>query len=417
MFASIHAAEDAGALLACARAFSPLVEQTALDTVTLDVGGLERIFGLPQEIAAAMARRAAEAGLSARIAIASNPDAAICAARAFPGINVIPFGDEGKFLAGLPVAALAPSEEMAAALEHWGIRRFRDLAALPENGLAARLGEEGVRLRKLARGEFHRPLVPLADPSGFEEELEPEYPVDLLEPLAFLLARMLNMLCTRLASHGQALTELRLRLSLENGGAHERVLRLPVPMLDARAFLKLLQLDLSAHPPAAPVVRLHLTAGPAKPRSAQNGLFVPVAPEPQKLEITLARLAALAGEENVGSAELPDTHRPGAFRMRRFHAGAAAAFAPTPPQVTLRAFRPPRAAEVELLAGRPARVFAGAIRGNVVTYAGPWRTSGDWWTADAWGRDEWDVALHDGGLYRLYREHATGKWFVEGTYD
>ncbi|MFB3828608.1 MAG: hypothetical protein ACE15B_17700 [Bryobacteraceae bacterium] len=414
MFASIHAVEDAAALLACARAFSPLVERTAPDTVTLDVAGLERIYGLPQELAAAMARRAAEAGLHASIAIASNPDAAICAARAFPGIHVIPFGEEGKYLGGLPVAAL--SAEMTATLERWGIRRFRDLAALPENGIAARLGAEGVRLRKLARGEFLRPLVPLEDPPGFEEDLEPEYPVDLLEPLAFLLARMLNMLCTRLASHGLALTELRLRLALENGGAHERVLRLPVPMLDARAFLKLLQLDLSAHPPAAPVARLHLAAGPARPRAAQNGLFVPAAPEPQKLEITLARLAALVGEENVGSAGLPDTHRPGAFHMRRFHVSTATA-APMPPQVALRIFRPPRAAEVEVRAGRPARVSAGAIRGNVTTCGGPWRTSGDWWRADAWGRDEWDVALHDGALYRLYREHATGRWFLEGTYD
>jgi protein ImuB len=51
----------------------------------------------------------------------------------------------------------------------------------------------------------------------------------------------------------------------------------------------------------------------------------------------------------------------------------------------------------------------------VLDLAGPWRTSGDWWTADAWQRDEWDIALSDGALYRIYCEPAG--WFVEGSYD
>jgi hypothetical protein len=38
-----------------------------------------------------------------------------------------------------------------------------------------------------------------------------------------------------------------------------------------------------------------------KPRVLQNGLFVPLAPAPDKLELTLARLAKLVGEENIGS--------------------------------------------------------------------------------------------------------------------
>jgi len=415
MYASIHAVEDAAALLACAQVFSPLVEQTAADTVVLDVSGLSRIYGLPQEIAAAIARRARQAGLEAHIAIAGNPDAAIQAARAFPGISVIPFGEEGKFLGGLPVAALNLDPEIAETLERWGIRRFRDLATLPEIGLAGRLGETGLRLQRLARGEAERPLVPVPERLCFEEILEPEYPVDLLEPLAFLLARLLNALCGRLASRGLAAHELRLRMKLENGAVHERTLRLPVPMRDSRTFLKLLQLDLSAHPPQAPVTLIQFAAEPVKPRTTQNGLFIPQAPEPEKLEITLARIAALVGEDHVGSAELLDTHRPGAFRMRRFGVSVAAPPAPAPPQLALRHFRPPRPARVQLLFGRPAHVWAEGVKGNVLTYAGPWRTSGDWWTRTPWFRDEWDLALQDGALYRVVCE--AGCWFVEGALD
>jgi protein ImuB len=60
-------------------------------------------------------------------------------------------------------------------------------------------------------------------------------------------------------------------------------------------------------------------------------------------------------------------------------------------------------------------VAARGIRGRVIDLAGPWRTSGDWWTVDPWSRDEWDVALSDGALYRLYC--CPVGWFVEGSYD
>ena len=419
MFAAIHAGtDDSEKLLRLAQEFSPQVERTAADTVALDADGLERIYGLPQEIAAALARRAVDSGLKAGVAIASNLDAAVHAARGFAGVSVIPYGDEAKFLGSLPLTLLEPTPEMLETLERWGIRRFRDLAALPELGLAERLGPEGLHLHKLARGAGDRPLVPVDEPLHFEEEAELEYPVELLEPLAFVLARLLNSLCARLASRGLATNELRLRLKLETAGEHTRALRFPVPMLDAKAFLKLLQLDLSSHPPDAPVLRVWLEAEPVKPRTAQSGLFIPIAPEPEKLELTLARLRALVGEENVGTPVLLDTHRPGAFQMQERPMVAASprrrvAVSGGRVAVSLRAL--PHPARVQTAAGQPVHVQADRVRGHVVSSAGPWRTSGDWWTTDPWARDEWDVALSDGALYRIYSEQ--GRWFVEGSYD
>ena len=157
-----------------------------------------------------------------------------------------------------------------------------------------------------------------------------------------MLARLLHGLCTRLTSRGLAIVELRLRLQLENRSEHTRALRFPVPMLDTSAFLKLLHLDLSAHPPPAPVVQVWLEAEPAKPRAAQTGLFIPIAPEPEKLELTLARLKSLVGDENVGTPALLDTHRPGAFRMRT-PGDAAARRRARGRRMPLRAIRPPRA--------------------------------------------------------------------------
>jgi hypothetical protein len=129
-------------LLALAFEFSPVVERSAADAVTFDASGLDRLFGLPQDVAAAVARRAAESRVKASIAIASNPDAAICAARGFSGVSMIPYGDEAKFLGELSLVLLTPSPELLETLERWGIRRFRELGALPPLGIAERLGPE-----------------------------------------------------------------------------------------------------------------------------------------------------------------------------------------------------------------------------------------------------------------------------------
>ena len=409
MFACMHAPGGCGRLLACAQDFSPQVEQTDPDTVIVDIDGLGHLFGTVHEIAQTMARRA---GSPVNIAVASNPDAAFHAARGFAGISIVPEGDAAKFLASLPVALLAPTEEIAESLARWGIRNFRDLAALPDLGVAARLGEEGVRLQKLARGEGDRPLHPVEPPTRFEEQMELEYPLELLEPLMFVLGRLLGDVCARLEKRALAAIGLRLRLLLENSGEHERAIRLPVPMRSSRVFLKLFELDLEKHPPAAPIIKVYLAAEPAKPRTTQNGLFIPLSPEPEKLELTLARMAAAVGEENVGSPELVDTHRPGAFRMRQFTMMQGPGRNACPTSLAFRVFRPPIAAKVQ-----SGFLSAPGIRGKIVQQAGPWRTSGDWWTTNPWARDEWDIELTDGALYRIYCDAQTGRWFIEGRYD
>jgi len=293
-----------------------------------------------------------------------------------------------------------------------------ELAALPEAGVAERLGSEGVRLQRLARGTWERSLVAVTLPAGFEETLELEHPVALREPLLFLLSRLLIQLCARLQARALAAIQLHLRLELEDGSEHLRSYKLPVPMRAPRAFLKLLELDLEAHPPPAAVRVLRLAAEPAAPRSLQHGLFLPPEPEPEKLELILARLTALVGEERVGAAVLLDTHRPDAFRLKRFLPGARGApHRAAGTTLALRLFRPPLPAQVRLEEGRPDVVLARGVHGKVVEAAGPWRISGDWWGPEAYCREEFDVALSTGGLYRIYRDCLGGGWFVAGSYD
>jgi protein ImuB len=415
MYACIHAPGNLPLLLECARGFSPHIEEISPDTIVFDVRGLASLYGPPPQLAREIDRRT---GLAANIAIAANPDAAIHAARGFPGITVIQPGREAAALAPLPINLLEGSPDTAEILDLWGIRTFGDFAKLPPLGVAARLGEEGVRLQSLARGESNRQLRPIEDPLQFEEAVELEYPVDLLEPLSFILARLLNEVCRRMGARALATNEIRLRLTLENAPEHFTALRLPVPMLDPAAFLKMLQLDLSGNPPAAPVLKAEIAAEPVKPRRTQNGLFVSMSPEPEKLELTIARIRHFTGPDKTGVAELIDTHRPDSFVMRPFSPGAVTNTRSNPtPRLALRRFRPPKYAQVILANDRPARINSSSVNGAVVTAKGPWRTSGDWWKQDPWNRDEWDIETSTGGLYRLYQELDSHRWFLEGSYD
>lgn len=428
------------AMLDCAHAISPRVEATAADTLLLDLAGLEPLFGPPPAIARTLTQQLAAAGMEGHCAVAPQPDAAIIAARGYAGITVMDATTVAERLGPLAIDVLQPAPEILETLDRWGVRTLKALAALPALPLSERLGQEGLRLQKLARGETQRPLVPVREEFHFEEALELEEPVEMLEPLAFLLNHLLGRLCTRLRARALATNELHLHCQLE---AHpdvqlreqaarepgfapqfERHIRLPVPMLDAQIFLRLLQLDLQAHPPAGPVRALRLGAEPVRPRPGQAGLFLPQGPQPERLEVTLARIRNLIGdvsdrEPRAGSPGLLDTHRPDAFRMQRFDPQAARA----EPAVTtcaragaLRMLRPPVPIRVECRSGQPAAILLHDQRLPVSNQAGPWRTSGDWWTLAPWSRDEWDVET-GAGLLRIYHDRLGDRWFLQAAYD
>jgi protein ImuB len=420
MYACLHCPGNLALLLECARHFSPLIEETSPDTVVFDARGLRLIFGAPEHIAAEMNRLL---GLSANIALASNPDAAMHAARGMQGITIIPPGREAAMLAKLPLYLLGGSSELAATLDAWGIRTFGELAALPPMGVAARLGDEGLDMQRLARGEGARMLRLRGDPLEFQEEMELEDPVGLLEPLLFLLSQMLGNLCGRLRAHSLTANEIHLLLKLERAPIHIATLRLPTPMLDVKVFLKLLQLELSDRPPQAAVERIQIKLTPVQPRTTQHGLFLPPSPEPEKLEITLARIRSLVGAASVGAPELLDTHRPDSVRMGTLLLAKPQSLMAARPRLALRRYRPPQSAQVFSDAeGRPAKIFSSKAEGRVIASAGPWRTSGDWWTGEKWDREEWDLEISSGSLLQgsllcVHRDRRAERWFLDGSYD
>ena len=431
------------ALLDCASAFSPLVESMAEGAVLFEITGTDRVFGPPKELAERARQAAARLGFVVNVGIAQNPDTALVAAKGSNGIVLIPAEKEAACLAPLPIEVLSPTIEQAEIFDSWGIRTCGDLAVLPSVALVERLGQAGLHLQKLARGEVRRTLVAVEPPRKFEEHLELEDSVEELESLAFLLNRLLNQIFARLTTRGFATNEIRLRLGLEihtdrdlrresppqySAAAFERTLKFPVPIKDTKVLLKLLQLDLAAHSPGAPVKAVTLEAVPAKPRYTQAGLFVPHAPEPEKLEVTLARLRSIVGETDekgrsrVGASQVCDSHKPDDFRVVAFTAelgNSSQSNLPVNTEVALSRFRPPLDARVQRNGRKPVSISFAHFSTPILCAAGPWFTSGLWWhETGKWSREQWDIAIHvEGGLglYRIFCEDH--KWFVEGLYD
>jgi hypothetical protein len=90
-------------------------------------------------------------------------------------------------------------------------------------------------------------------------------------------------------------------------------------------------------------------------------------------------------------------------------------------------------ATVEFQEGKPTFLGCEGARRRILAFAGPWRTKGDWWSENAWARDEWDIAVRtlrpkvqpessregeeETAVYRVYKDLRAKRWFVEGIYD
>jgi len=201
-------------------------------------------------------------------------------------------------------------------------------------------------------------------------------------------------------------------------------------------------------------------------------------PTPDALSTLLARLGALVGQDRIGAPATVDSYRPGAFAMKPFaidhdldnhrrdrrarresfvEDSAISASSAVNVVAALRRCRQPVPARVVVAGGRPVRVttdrpsYAG---GAVLASAGPWRTSGNWWKqssvasrqsvvgvrnqsavdgrpatvgaelstgngrlSTAWDRDEWDVALADEAVYRIFHDRETDGWCIDAIVD
>ena len=473
------AAVGTATLIGIAQEFSPRFERHRDDLVSVDVSGLSRLLGPARTIGEEMRREAAARGVRVHVAVAGTRMAALLLAIARPGLTIVAPGDEVNALAPLAIGILTTLNSQVSTLSaetsdlrletfaKWGLKTLGELAALPSADLVSRLGRPARAWQAMARGEDLCPLVPMIEEERFESSLDLEWPISDLEPLSFVLTRLLEPLSTRLERRDRGAAVLHLLLRLVTKETTKRRLELPTPMRDVRALRTLALLDLEAHPAEAAIDRVTIVIDPTPGRVVQHTLYMRTQPTPEQLSTLLARLGALMGPDRFGAPAAVDTNRPGAFAMVPFKTDMAQGFSPAidrkaealrharlapsalgpEPSVVsaLRRCRQPVPARVAVVDGRPVRVTTdrhGFAGGAVTQCAGPWRTSGEWWLTDAtrnsrgstlnsqrgetsalrvetsgWDRDEWDVSLIDGAVYRVFRDRDANSWFIDAIVD
>lgn len=411
-------------LLECAEKYAPRIEEVSEGTCcafVLDIAGTERLFGPPEKLAERLKSELASAGFRASIAVSVNFDTARMKSAGSRGVNVIEEGAEAVALAKLPVTALSLDEDHLETFATWGIHTLGELAALPEAELITRIGQQGRRWREAALGELQHLFRPIEPEFTLKEYCTFEAPVDQIDSLLFIGARMIDSLVTRAGDRALSLALVTARMSLEAGLVHERVLRPAIPSADRKFLLKLLQLEIAAHPPQAAVTALELNAVAGHCGTVQLGLFTPQTPEPSRLDVTLARIKAMVGEDRVGAPVLEDSHRPASFHMGTLAVEGEVCEEPQIQRMVLRRMRPPVPVRVVMRDYRPTSFRDGISLFEITAAYGPWRTSGCWWSTGEWNLEEWDVLAErsDGSslVCLLVRDQTRDQWQLEALYD
>src|SRR5208282_2002335 len=276
-------------LMQCAKRFAPRIEVLASPTesvsgatVVLDIAACERLFGTPRQIAAALRRETDAAGFEPNMAASANAHAAVVAARGFPGITIVPAGNEANVLAPLPLGVLELEPEQQETFGSWGIRTLGQLAGLPQNALVARVGNVGRQLQALSRGDSDHVLVPdqPAADATLSESTELEHPIGLLGPLLFLISRMLEQIVSRAAERALAIAQVETRLVLDGSvrREHRRIVRPALPEWSQQPLQNRPHRQLKLHPPEPGGSPWHLIPEPPPSKGGQQGFFTPKTP-------------------------------------------------------------------------------------------------------------------------------------------
>jgi protein ImuB len=412
--------------------------------VFLDASGVASLYHSEAGFAAALSARAQALGLSGTIAIASSRSTAKIVARklampagtdrdfsagAEPECHVLSPNEEARTLAPLPIDLLDPSDELAHKLTRFGVHCVRDLLALPRRALAQRLGADVLQLIARAEGREVEPPLPEPHDTRLYEAIDLNYPIETLEPLSFILRGTLARLAERLALRGLASGPIDIAFELSDGGRDHRRIGLAAPTHDHRVLLRLVAQDLEAKPPKAPVESITISTEGLVPRKDQLDLFRTPGPDPAAVDRTLAELESLCGAGQVGAPALADDNHPCAYEIKPFSGNtslindswepnSAELGSPSGATLVVRALRPPVRAEVQLRQGLPDTLRSAIANGRVVNAAGPWRTTGKWWSEEGrFALDHFDVQVSDGTILRLCFDWIHRNWQIDAIYD
>ncbi|HVY68547.1 MAG TPA: DNA polymerase Y family protein [Verrucomicrobiae bacterium] len=404
-------------LLQTANSFSPNIEETAPGVCTMELKGLGvQTEEKAQSWAASVAQALAGFDLDCQLGIAVTPNLAwLAARRASPILQVT---DTAEFVAGLPLEALDLPLETFSIVTRWGMRTAGQILALGKDRVVESLGEPALELFARLATDSPRPLRLVTPPEEFTEQMDFDHEIETAQPLLFVLRRFVEQISKRLEMIYLVVAELDLRLGLASGATCQKSFTIPQPTGRVETLFRALHTHLETLRTDSPITSVRLGAKPGRADTHQFGLFEVTLRDPNQFAETLARLAVLCGPERAGTPVPEATHRPDAFRLRTPDFGARRVeikITVKKEGLALRRFRPPIAATMEFREQRPAVIHSRPVTGAITKTRGPFHSSGEWWEASRWAREEWDVQTAGGAIYRVFC--SPEGCFVEGVYD
>jgi protein ImuB len=393
----------------------------------LDIEGADHLMGGEEALLRDLARRLAEAGIPARLAMADTPGCAFALARYGEADNPrVPPGEGAVHLAGLPVEALRLEGRVASGLRRLGLRTVGAVEALPRSGLGRRFGLPLLLRLDQAHGRRPEPLAPLGEAESFSASRGFLDPIGRQSDVVTTAASLMEEIAPRLEQAGLGACALRLTLHRVDGLARSFDLGLSRPERCPERIADLVRLRLERLGSA-------LDAGFG---------FETVALAVTTAEAMTARQVSLGGTEAGDRiASLADTlaqrigRRLVRLAPRESHQperaeGRVLWTAPTLPFPDHLSARPlvlfaraEAAQDVFAIApdGPPHR-FRWRMEEHRVAHAeGPERIASEWWHQTEEPRDYYRIESEAGRRLWLYRDgpHRSDRpaaWFVHGMF-
>ncbi len=381
------------ALRNCTPHVEPYVDEPGV--FWLDASGLGRLYPSLAAWAQAVRLVVAQARLQSVIVVGFRRFATFAVAKAVEA-QVTIFEDESTedaTAARVPLDRVGLDHDVCLALAKLAVRTVGGFVRLPPAGVARRFGEKALRLRRLAAGELWDPLQPRAAVDPLESSLDLDDADADVDSLLFFFKRLLDPLLGKLASRGEELEEIVLRLD-----AREERLRPAVPTLDGVQLLGLVRLRLETLALSAGVKRIELVVRGVESAAAQLALFAAKARrDAEAAARAFARLRAVYGADAVVRARLREAHLP----------EAGLVWEPLDELVAPR----PRKVERRPLVRRLLRPQS--VPPPAESSRGPYVISGGWWRAEV-QRDYYFVASDTGEWLWIYYDHRRRRWFLQG---
>ncbi len=404
-------------------ALSPLVDDTAEGTAYVEMRGCD---GMASDWIARAHAILERFDLPVRAAVGPNKFAARAATYVRDGC-ICASGEAAQLLAPLRLEVLDVEPAILERLHLLGISTLGELARLPHGPFVRRFGARAARWHECARGIDAVPFRPRPYALQIEAAAFGEGSAAQEEQVYFALRVLAERICSDLSRAGKAAVLLRTTFECENGDLRELDAGFAQPTADPRVVLDILRAKLEGLIFDAPVTGLKLQALRLEECGTFTTLFSGTQPDPQMLAIAFERLQA------VGDVQAHQAHvRPAHLLESRFamshpdlsHASVTLSSAPLAHVVEGRVSKGEERTYASQLRMLPVREVAVRLRGNapvsvdarpVVKCAGPWRVDDGWFESAHVARDEYDVLLDGGMLWRVYRQGE--KWYLRGAYD